>query len=328
MLLVGDAAPLAAALAAVLAPPNESDETAWGAFVTGAACALVHGSSAVLSLHIGRSAREFAHGAPGRAAERRAAAVRIGVRTPHGAGDARATLTCRLPNGDRLPPNGDQLVPNEAATRRNPAAWQALLDLLRPALAAALRERYARGALGQVERVMDATDIATAACTLDGRVVHESKALRRLCAIEPDGSPMRTEVGRAARLAARAAPGEPAAHALITHHATYELVGRRLTLQPDTEIALVTVRRALRDNARRAAELFQGRFGLSPREIEVAHLLLAGRRNVEIARELGISESTARHHTHRVMEKLGVRSRAAIASRVMIRADDPEAPGR
>jgi DNA-binding CsgD family transcriptional regulator len=52
-------------------------------------------------------------------------------------------------------------------------------------------------------------------------------------------------------------------------------------------------------------------YGLTPREIQVAMLLAQGRSNVAIAAALRISPHTARHHTQRVLAKLGVHSRAA-----------------
>jgi DNA-binding CsgD family transcriptional regulator len=55
-------------------------------------------------------------------------------------------------------------------------------------------------------------------------------------------------------------------------------------------------------------------YGLTPREDEVAALIAIGRATKEIAAELSISTHTARHHTERVFAKLGVQSRAAVAS--------------
>ena len=55
----------------------------------------------------------------------------------------------------------------------------------------------------------------------------------------------------------------------------------------------------------------QSTYGLTPREIQVAMLLAQGRSNVAIAAALRISPHTARHHTQRVLAKLGVHSRAA-----------------
>lgn len=57
--------------------------------------------------------------------------------------------------------------------------------------------------------------------------------------------------------------------------------------------------------------------GLTPREAHIAELLARRATNREIAGELGISSHTARHHTERVLEKLGVRSRAAVRARLL-----------
>jgi DNA-binding NarL/FixJ family response regulator len=57
-------------------------------------------------------------------------------------------------------------------------------------------------------------------------------------------------------------------------------------------------------------------FGLTRREAEVAELLSQGRSNQAIARELKISEHTARHHTQRILSKLEVHSRAEAGARL------------
>jgi DNA-binding NarL/FixJ family response regulator len=62
------------------------------------------------------------------------------------------------------------------------------------------------------------------------------------------------------------------------------------------------------------AEALEKRFRLTPREIEVATLLARGRSNQAIARELNISTHTARHHTQRILSKLGVHSRGEAAA--------------
>jgi DNA-binding CsgD family transcriptional regulator len=53
-------------------------------------------------------------------------------------------------------------------------------------------------------------------------------------------------------------------------------------------------------------------YNLTKRELDVTGLLLRGHSNREIAGRLNISAHTARHHTEKVLEKLGIRSRAAI----------------
>jgi DNA-binding NarL/FixJ family response regulator len=62
------------------------------------------------------------------------------------------------------------------------------------------------------------------------------------------------------------------------------------------------------------ATLLQERYRLTDREVEVAHLLALGKSNSEVAAALSISEHTCRRHTERVLTKLGVRSRAAVAA--------------
>jgi DNA-binding NarL/FixJ family response regulator len=60
----------------------------------------------------------------------------------------------------------------------------------------------------------------------------------------------------------------------------------------------------------------QERYGLTRRELEVASLLAQGRTNTAIADTLHISTHTARHHTQRVLSKLGVHSRAAAGAKL------------
>jgi DNA-binding CsgD family transcriptional regulator len=60
----------------------------------------------------------------------------------------------------------------------------------------------------------------------------------------------------------------------------------------------------------------QMQFGLTARETEVAMLLAQGRSNVAIAKTLGISTHTARHHTQRVLGKMKVHSRAEAGAKL------------
>ena len=69
-----------------------------------------------------------------------------------------------------------------------------------------------------------------------------------------------------------------------------------------------------------AAAALGRRYHLTPRELEVARLLLRGKSNDEVAVTLGISGHTARHHTERVFTKLDVRSRAALWSAALDRS--------
>jgi DNA-binding CsgD family transcriptional regulator len=54
---------------------------------------------------------------------------------------------------------------------------------------------------------------------------------------------------------------------------------------------------------------------LTPRQNDLLRLLAAGHTNTQIARRLGISESTVRTHLEHIYDKLGVSSRAAAVTR-------------
>jgi DNA-binding NarL/FixJ family response regulator len=56
---------------------------------------------------------------------------------------------------------------------------------------------------------------------------------------------------------------------------------------------------------------------LTARELEVLRLVTAGRRNKEIAIELGISENTVKYHLRNILEKLHAQSRTEVATRAL-----------
>jgi DNA-binding CsgD family transcriptional regulator len=63
-------------------------------------------------------------------------------------------------------------------------------------------------------------------------------------------------------------------------------------------------------------EAFARRYGLSPREAEVAELVLRGYSNPVIASTLGIAPATAKRHLTRIFDKIGVDSRTQLVSRL------------
>ena len=67
--------------------------------------------------------------------------------------------------------------------------------------------------------------------------------------------------------------------------------------------------------------------GLSPRELEVLASLVAGRSNLGIAADLGISANTVKHHVAAVMAKLGAENRAAAVAMAMRRGLVPATVG-
>jgi ATP/maltotriose-dependent transcriptional regulator MalT len=64
----------------------------------------------------------------------------------------------------------------------------------------------------------------------------------------------------------------------------------------------------------RAAPRGAGPGSLSPRETEIATLVAAGKRNRDVAAALFLSEKTVESHLARIYDKLGVHSRAALAT--------------
>lgn len=59
-----------------------------------------------------------------------------------------------------------------------------------------------------------------------------------------------------------------------------------------------------------------GFHALTPREREVAALVLAGKRNIDVARELFLSLKTVESHTRNIYAKLGVASRVELVTRL------------
>src|SRR5262249_18403674 len=107
-----------------------------------------------------------------------------------------------------------------------------------------------------------------------------------------------------------AARGRLAASLPSERIASMEDAGRTLSLEQAVDLAR-TVDQAAPDVDAAPAALA----GLTPRELEVAGLLARGSRNRQIAEQLVITEKTAANHVQRVLEKLGIHSRAELAAR-------------
>ena len=103
---------------------------------------------------------------------------------------------------------------------------------------------------------------------------------------------------------------------------------KRVRLQPVTLdgmteaewFVLVVERRAAR---RLTSDNVQQRFGLSPRQAEVALLLAQGHTTADIARMLALTTHTVRHHAEQVLQRLNVRTR----QQAMVRLRDGTARG-
>lgn len=98
---------------------------------------------------------------------------------------------------------------------------------------------------------------------------------------------------------------------LVSNERRYRLEGHKLhTLVDGAPIVLVFVEPmagVLPDDAE-----LRRRFGLTRKEASVARLLAEDQSNEQIATRLSISPHTARHHTERILAKLGARSRTQV----------------
>ena len=84
----------------------------------------------------------------------------------------------------------------------------------------------------------------------------------------------------------------------------------------EADAAAQELRRLGRRGPRRIRSVSRGTGtgALSARELEVATLVAAGQRNRDVAAALFLSEKTVESHLARIYDKLGVRSRAGLAT--------------
>lgn len=159
-----------------------------------------------------------------------------------------------------------------------------------------------------------------------GRGAHANRALVELFSREPEEARLRQGLERVARDLERAWSQGPDAllrgggeREVRTRLGRYRVravtAGERLL--PSGGLVLL-----VEPPPGRAGEGVEpgARFGLTPREAEVARLLAVGHDNAAIAERLGIGATTARNHTARVLRKLGARSRAQVHSLLHPRA--------
>ncbi|HET7552713.1 MAG TPA: LuxR C-terminal-related transcriptional regulator [Gemmatimonadaceae bacterium] len=186
------------------------------------------------------------------------------------------------------------------------------------------------GLVDLFEHMTDAVHVADCA----GRVVYQNRRLVRIMDEEPDACRLFDELGRvvsclssrAAQLhcvdrsfsAASRAMSSSTWCELRTDSALYRLHGTLIgSRSSSTTATLAVVVIAILGNAGApSAEHLRARYGLSPREVEVARLLADGLSTRELSAALRVSSHTARHHTENVLRKLRVRRRAEVGRRL------------
>lgn len=194
-----------------------------------------------------------------------------------------------------------------------PGASVPLLALLHPALDAGLD---ALERLGAHRAALDATGAAAAFVDADGRETHRTPALAALLAADPDGRIVADALAQAARTAQ--APGAFAAPALSVRTRQSAYVVRTTRLSPASAsggVGFALTVAAATPEPLSAAVLHQ-RFGLTPREADVARLVARGQTNAAVAATLSVSRHTVRHHLEAAAGKLGLsgQGRTAVAA--------------
>lgn len=193
-----------------------------------------------------------------------------------------------------------------------PAAEQRL-QLLVPAFESGVEQwRRLAPSRSRFASLIDMLSDAVVIIDADGTEQYTNRACRALLAAEPDADDLRA----AARALALESP--PNTEDLATAQHELPLAGGTYRLRtgrppPDLFAGAGTVVIVERVSPFPPPSALQEHFGLTPRETEVALLLAEGRSNDAIAETLVISPHTARHHVQKVLRKLGVASRSAVA---------------
>lgn len=233
---------------------------------------------------------------------------------------AHNTLAAMVPYGGDEPRTMAALhVWQDSPTREPGDREVALMRVLFPAFrAGVLSFRAWSGRRTELLRTLDVLGEAVVVVGEDGRRLHQTPAMTALLAEEPAPAELLDQVqlvAIAARSGAIATP--PLIEAVVggVHYRVRGTVHGTESSAGEAPLVLVAVERTT-SPARSDGELAE-RFGLTPAELRVTRLLARGRRNAAIATTLGISPHTARRHTERVLQKLGAKSRAEVAGKVM-----------
>lgn len=157
-----------------------------------------------------------------------------------------------------------------------------------------------------------------ALCDARGHILHANEALQALMD-STDQKIVRAAIHRA--VAALLSETASCPERAECFYARASWVGPR---EPGAGGLVVVLVEGGNPNAITARRLVQER-GLTAREADVALLLASGKSNKAIAVELGLSSHTVKRHTERVLVKLEVRGRAAVAAAIAeLPSDMPE----
>lgn len=202
------------------------------------------------------------------------------------------------------------------------------LQLLVPAFEAGTRhlQRF-RATRMRLRRVLDDLTDAIILFSVDGREQYRNRALRHLFASVCDAEPLRHAAAEIARAVTDGWPaGEWRPVQRTVHHTSgrFTLHGMYAgSLFDDRTGVIVTVSS---DSPFPPPLHLQAMFGLTPREAEVALLVVQGYTDARVADELNISVHTVRRHVSAARAKLGVDSRTEMAYELAQWNQSPSGP--
>ncbi|MEF8796436.1 MAG: helix-turn-helix transcriptional regulator [Salinivenus sp.] len=194
----------------------------------------------------------------------------------------------------------------------------ARLGLLTPAFEAGLRHLERFRALGaHLRRVLDDLADALFVFSVDGREMHRNRALVDLLRSVRDPDPLcRAAADVALSVAERRPTGSPfrGRRELRAQTERYVLYGTYAGPLLDVRSRILVS--VVRDSPYPPPLLLRTRYGLTPREAEVALLVARGPTDAQIAERLGVSVHTVRRHVSAVRAKMEVDTRTGIAYRL------------
>lgn len=237
-------------------------------------------------------------------------------------------LTVQLPRGEAM------LLFKPGHPGRNPFGdgWLTVARLLLPSFkAAVLHLQQRQMGRDHLLRVLDQLDTALCLFDASGAEVHRNTAARELFRgeVEADrlllaASATSYELARLRRRQRKTdatGPAAPGDRLVQLDSGRYRM--RALYIQSHViDIHdLVIVRLESLGPRLPPSRTLRERFGLTPRQAEVALLLARGASNRQIAEALGISPHTVRSHAESVFQKLNIHTRKALALRLLVGAD-------
>jgi DNA-binding CsgD family transcriptional regulator len=188
----------------------------------------------------------------------------------------------------------------------------AIVKLIYPAFRAGAETQMRWGTYrNELFRALDRLGQAVLVFDRNGRQVHQTGAVVTLLERDPHRDVIFNEVRAIVN-----ARGLSACVQVQTALARYEL--RASSYAEDSSAGPMMLVAVDRKSAVLLSEQeMRALYGLTRAEVRVAHLIGRALSNADVAQTLSISPHTARRHTERVLMKLGVRSRAEVAAKLL-----------